>query len=338
MISKFTAPHLQTLIQRHAEPTRQRLVSHDRLGAPRRAQEYHIRNTDIPCIITKRAAHSQRRAIVRELDDRGTTLADRDTVIEVQRPGRLAVDAGRHNEVKVELAQRGGRVGAVGAERDDGAAFDIDGDLGEVGGDCDGGAGAADGLVREEVVELVVGEVDGDAGGAFVGHGGDEDGGSVEVLQVHGEGVGVGGVEEEHGVEERGAVDGLLVKGRVEVVEELVARFDGHFSRFGHALPEVIFLVEDAGGVVIAVKGVESAQHGPTRAELFGRVTSIAADVGSDHRDLVDGCECNHFSNRNSVVRPVGVVVTEPVADEAAGASECAAGDDQWPKARAAVE
>lgn len=185
---------------------------------------------------------------------------------------------------------------------------------------------------------MVIGEVDGDAGGAFGGHGRDEDGGAVEVLQVQGQGVGVGGIEEEHGVEERGAVDRLLVEGRVDVVEELVARFDCYLRGFGNSWPEVVFLMGDTGGVVVAVEWIECAQHGPACAELFGGVASVPADVGSDHRDLVDGCECNHFGNRDLEVRPIGVVVAEPVADVAAGACKGAAGYDQGSQAGPAVE
>ena len=224
-------------------------------------------------------------------------MRDRYAVVEVQGPGRFAVDARRNDEVEVELAQRSGRVGAVGAERNDGAAFDVDGDLGEVCVNGDGGAGAAEGLVGEEVVELVVWEVDGDAGCAFVRYGSDQDGGAVEVLQVQRQGVGIGGVEEEHGIQKWCAINRLLIEGCVDVVEELVARFDCYLRGFRDACPEVVFLVEDVGGVVVAVEGVECSQHSPASAQLFGRVTSIAANVRSDHRNLIDSCECDHFCN-----------------------------------------
>ena len=206
-------------------------------------------------------------------------MGDGYPVVQVEGPGRFAVDAGRHDEVEIELPQRGGRIGAVGAEREDGTAFDVDGYLSEVSVDGDGGAGAAEGFVGEEVVELVVGEVDGDAGGAFVRDGRDEDGWAVEVLQVQGQGVGVGGVEEEHGVQKRGAVDGLVVEGGVDVVEKLIARFDRHFRGFGDAFPEVVFLIDDAVGVVVAVEWVECPQHGPTCTELFGGISGVTADV-----------------------------------------------------------
>lgn len=148
----------------------------------------------------------------------------------------------------------------------------------------------------------------------------------------------IGWVEEEHGVEQRGAVDGLLVEGRVDVVEQLVACFDCHFRGFGDACPDVVLLVEDPGGVVVAVEGVERPQHGPAGAELLGRVASVAAYVRSDHRDLVDTCECNHLGNGDSVVRPVGIVVTKPVTNVAAGACKGAAGYDQRSKTGAAIK
>ena len=204
--------------------------------------------------------------------------------------------------------------------------------------DGDGGAGAAEGFVSEEVVELVVGEVDGDACGTFVRHGRNQDGGTVEVLQVQRQGVRIGGVEEEHGVEKRCAVDGLLIERCVDVVEELVARLDCYFGGFGDACPEVVFLMEDVGGVVVAVEGVECSQHGPACTELFGGIAGVTADVRSDHRDLVDGCECNHLGDRDSVVGPVGIVIAEPMANVAAGACEGAAGYDQRSKACAAVK
>ena len=169
---------------RHTEPPCQGLICRDGLCGPLGVQQYHIRNAHIARIIPKRPAHRQHRPVVRELNHRRRRLRDRHAVVEVQGPGRFAVDARRDNQIEIEFAQRGGRVGAVRAEREDGAAFDVDGDLGEVGVDGNGRAGAAEGLVGEEVVELVVREVDGDAGGAFVCYGGDENGGAVEVLQI----------------------------------------------------------------------------------------------------------------------------------------------------------
>ena len=89
----------------------------------------------------------------------------------------------------------------------------------------------------------------------------------------------------------------MLIEGCVDVVEELVARFDCYLRGLSNGWPEVEFLMYEAAGFVVAVEGVECPQHGPACTELFGRVAGVAADVGSHHWDLVDGCECDHFGN-----------------------------------------
>ena len=168
--------------QRHAEPTRQRLIRRHGRRTSCRTQQYHVRNTDIPGIIPKRPAHRQGRPVVRECNHRRRSLRDRYPIIEIQGPGRRPVKPGRHDEVEIELAQCGRRVRDVGTEWDDGAAFEVHGDLGEVGVDGDGGSAAAQGLISEKVIELVVGEINGDTCGALVRHGRDEDGGAIKVL------------------------------------------------------------------------------------------------------------------------------------------------------------
>lgn len=73
----------------------------------------------------------------------------------------------------------------------------MDGDLGEadiVKGE--GGTGAADGFAGEEVVEDVVGEVDGDGGGVFLCDGADEDARAEKELRIYGESAGFVGIEE----------------------------------------------------------------------------------------------------------------------------------------------
>lgn len=161
------------LVQRHAEPTRQRLVRRYGGRITCRTQQYHIRNIHTPTIIIKRPSHSQSRPVIRERNDRRRGLCDRYSIIEVQRPRCFAVYPWRYDEIEVELAKCGGRVRAVGAEGNNRATFDVDGDLGEVRVDCDGGAGAAERFVSEEAVELVVGEIDGDTGGTLSRHGRD---------------------------------------------------------------------------------------------------------------------------------------------------------------------
>ena len=124
----------------------------------RHAQQSHMCDAHVHVVIRKGTHHAQHRTIVCELDDRCSLLDDRHAVVKVEAPRSFAVQAGRDDEVEVDLATSCGRVGALLAHRNDGAAFDVHWDLGEVNvGQGDAGSGAADGLVGEEVVKLVVG-------------------------------------------------------------------------------------------------------------------------------------------------------------------------------------
>ena len=173
-LSTFSPSLIPNLrVQRHTEPTRQRLVRRYCRRTPCRTQQYHIRNSHIANIIPKRPAHSQCRPIVHEFNHRRRGLRDRYPVIEVQRSGRGTVEPWRNDEIKIKLTQCGGRIRAVGAERKNGTAFDVDGNLSEIRVDGDGRAGTAEGFVSEKVVELVIGEVDGCACSALFRHGRD---------------------------------------------------------------------------------------------------------------------------------------------------------------------
>lgn len=79
---------------------------------------------------------------------------------------------------------------------------------------------------------------------------------------------------------------GLGVKGRVEVVEQAVAGVDCFFAGGRGQVPAVEFLVCGAEFCVVAVKGVESSQGGPSGAEFWPCVASEAADVAADHWHL----------------------------------------------------
>jgi hypothetical protein len=124
------------------------------------------------------------------------------------------------------------------------------------------GACAFDNVPGVEGVEAGVGEVDGDAGAVLFGDGRDEDVGAVEELQGVAEDVGVVGVGEEEGVDERGAVDGLLVEGCVDVVEQAVADVVGVAGSFCDGLPDVEFLGDGGVSVVVAGEGVEGLGDG----------------------------------------------------------------------------
>lgn len=87
---------------------------------------------------------------------------------------------------------------------------------------------------------------------------------------------------------------------------------------------------------MVAVEGAEGAEHGPAGAELLGGGVAEAADVGADDGHLEDAREVEHGADGPAVVRPVGEVVAQPVADGGAGAGEGGARDDHGPQGGAA--
>lgn len=184
-------------------------------------------------------------------------------IVEVKLAAGLAVTIGRDDEVEGLCADFGGGESAFRAEGDDSTAADVQRDFSEVHvveGDL--GASTLDDFPGVEGVEAGVGEVDGDAGAVLFGDGRDEDVGAVEELQGVAEDVGVVGVGEEEGVDERGAVDGLLVEGGVDVVEEAVADVVGVAGGFCDGLPDVEFLGDGGVSVVVAGEGVEGLRDG----------------------------------------------------------------------------
>lgn len=183
-------------------------------------------------------------------------------------------------------------------------------------------AGAADGGAGEEAVEEVGGEVEIHRGGVFLGDGADEDAGAEEELRVDRQRLRVVRIQEPQRVDARRAVVALLLQGRVEVIEELVARFDGDVGGLGDGGPAVELMADDVAGGVVAVEGVEGAEHGPAGAEGLGGVAGVAADVGADDGDLEDGGEGDDLRDGGAVVVPGGGVVAEPVADFGARAGE----------------
>lgn len=198
------------------------------------------------------------------------------------------------------------------------------------------GLAAVDDLVGVPVVEVVLGQVDVDGVGVFFEDGGDEETGSVEELEVLGEGVGVGGVVVEDGGEGGCAVLVGAVHGRVHVVEEAVADLNGLLGGFGDGGPAVEFLPGGAVLVVVAVEGVEGAEGRPAGAQLLGGGAGEAAHVGADHVELEEGREGEHATDGFAVFLPRGHVVAEPVADFGAGSQESAAGDDEGTQTGAA--
>ena len=81
-------------------------------------------------------------------------------------------------------------------------------------------------------------------------------------MQGVAEDVGVVGVGEEERVDQRGAVDGLLVESGVDVVEEAVADVIGVAGGFGDGLPDVELLGDGGVSVVVAGEWVEGLGDG----------------------------------------------------------------------------
>jgi hypothetical protein len=78
----------------------------------------------------------------------------------------------------------------------------------------------------------------------------------------------------------------LGVKGRVDVVEELVACFDGYACGFGNERPAVEFVVEVANGLVVAIEWGEGTEHGPAGTEGLGRVEGVATNISTNLGEL----------------------------------------------------
>jgi len=181
-------------------------------------QKYNPRHLN-PGIKPIISLHTKRLPIKRELHQRRSLLHQTKPIIEIQLPGGLAVRAQGYDDLEVLFSELGCCHGGLDALGHDYAAAVVQGYVGDVEiGDLDGGAFALDRGVGEPVVEDVFWEVDADAGGVFFCHGADEQGWAEEVLEFEAESVGVGGVEVEHWIDERCAVDGLLVESCVNIV------------------------------------------------------------------------------------------------------------------------
>jgi hypothetical protein len=76
------------------------------------------------------------------------------------------------------------------------------------------------------------------------------------------------------------------VKGRIDVVKELVACFDGYACGFGDERPAVELVVDIANGLVVAIEGGEGTEHGPAGTEGLGRVECVATNISTNLREL----------------------------------------------------
>ena len=73
---------------------------------------------------------------------------------------------------------------------------------------------------------------------------------------------------------------------------------------------------------MIAEKGREGAEEDPTRAKWVSCYASIAANVAAHHGNLVERNEFLQLGNSPPVMVPISIVVSQPVANFAAGARE----------------
>ncbi|KAI7052602.1 hypothetical protein KC366_g21 [Hortaea werneckii] len=166
--------------------------------------------------------------------------------MDIARCALLETDATRRNDDgEILLAQLGRGVRAVGPHGDDRAALVVerDGRVGDV-GEGHFLALSADGLVRVEVVENVVGHVDGRRGAVLLCHGSDHNAWTPEELLRR--------RSEEHRLHGGRATHGLLVERGVEVVKQLVANVDRIASGLGNEGPSVEFLGKTAELIMVA--------------------------------------------------------------------------------------
>ena len=301
-------------------------------------QEDDLGNLDGAYVISVLAAHMEGLVGVAKLNVGGASLNKRVSVVKVEASSTLAVKTWSDKNSEVVLTQVGRGVGALDAEWKDGTTLNVDRNLGDANVvQRDAGTLATDSLVGEEVVEDIVGKVDLYTCCALIGHWGDQYARSEEPLVLDSKGVSVQWVQVEHGVDQWSPIHRLLVHGGVEVIQHTVASVNGGFGGLCHRCPSVELMVYDIAGSVVAVERIESAQHGPSSAELLICVLCVAADVTTDHGNLKDGSKFKHSLDRNQVVVPCRRIISEPVSDLGAGTSECGTSNDHrapgWPAA-----
>lgn len=243
-------------------------------------------------------------------------LVDGLAVVEVELSRSRAIGVKRDEKLKVLLAELGGGVCGLDAEGENHTAANEERDGRGVDAGDEVVCSAAGNLgVGVPVVEDVVGEIDADAGGALRSDGGDNQAWAEEVLELQGPGGRVVGVLEEHRGDCWLAIGGVAVHGSIDVVEQAVTDVNGLAGAAGHGRPAVKLLANVAQVVVVAVECAESAEGGPSSAELFVCVAAEATDIRTDHAELEEGGECQHGADGDGVVAPLRLVVSEPVAD-----------------------
>ena len=116
------------------------------------------------------------------------------------------------------------------------------------------------------------------------------------------------------------------------VGKHAVADGDRAARRARDDVPAVRLLGDRAADVVVPIEGQERAELHPAVAELLRGVVQEAARVRADHRDLVE-LELEHALDVVVHVRPLAVVVAEPVPRPAPRARERRPADEERPDA-----
>lgn len=170
-------------------------IEADVIRATRQPQNANIAILERSDIVISLRLDGQLSVLVRILCCIGTRLLERLAIVNVQCPRCLARLARRNDELKVLLTELLCCICARDAERKDSATADVDGDVG-VGdiGQLRRRACTVDERVRLEVVEVVVGEINGYVGNVFLCDRRDEDGFAKEELQVDAKRIRVGRV------------------------------------------------------------------------------------------------------------------------------------------------
>lgn len=139
------------------------------------------------------------------------------------------------------------------------------------------------------------------------------------------------------------------VEERVHVRQKVKTNRHGRPRRFRNASPDVSFLRVCGEGVMIAVKGEESAELHPTVTEFFVRVTVEATGVDAEHWNAEEGeaqglrlggqmsalksgalCVDRWMSyNREEHIRPQARIVAAPVASPLASTGKSRPADDE---------
>lgn len=207
-------------------PARRRSLVRVQVHSIRRFR--YIQESDGPDLgarfVTGGSLDSQLLVRVAHLEARRRRRLDGDAIVDVELAGSLSVSARSDDDVKVLLAKGLGGHRAAATKGQDGTALDVNRDRRKVdAGKRHGRAVALHGLVGEVIVEDVLGKVDIHRRRVLGGDGGNENGVTVEELEINGVGVRVLGVLEPQAVENRRAVFMSLLDGGVHVVQELIA-------------------------------------------------------------------------------------------------------------------